>query len=225
MEIKPLHRLSRETLEQWLFAIPFFKAVKQIDAQQFELLLDHSRVVMFQPGEVVLQRGDGDQSLYFLLKGRLSVFPGQLLEGEPVNQITPGEVFGDLARLTRQPRSASIVAAADCREVVVFSLDLGVFGPLESTRPVSLQTKLLYYRNTVHNLRWKLEVYRSMHPGDPLADRHRRVKLYMGPKDCLEELQALDSQARELAALLVAWNSRFGAMEYDGQTPASALNR
>ena len=215
MEIKLIQKFQRETVDQLLSAIPFFKAVRQHDLGQFEVLLAHSRIITYQPGEVVVHRGDGDQSLYFLLKGCLAVYPSEALKGEPVNMITPGEVFGDLARLTHQPRSATIVADHNSREAMVFAADFSVFGELSATSPISLHTKLLYYRNTVHNLRWKLEVYRSMQPEAPLANEHRAIKLYVGPKDCLQELQSLHEQACKLAALLVSWNNRFGALVHD----------
>ncbi|MBU2885379.1 cyclic nucleotide-binding domain-containing protein [Gilvimarinus agarilyticus] len=212
MEIKRIETMGRQTIEQLLSAIPFFKAVKQADLSQFEVLLQFSRIITYAPGEVVLQRGDGDQCLYFLLKGRLAVYPGESLTADPVNFITPGEVFGDLARLTHRPRSATIVADSPGRESMVFSSDFSELDNLRSTYPISLQTKLLYYRNTVHNLRWKLEVYRSQHPKDDLANQHRAIRLYMGPKDTPEELQSLYQQACELANLLVAWNDQFGGL-------------
>lgn len=226
MEIKRIETMGRQTIDQLLSAIPFFKAVKQADPSQFEVLLQYSRIITFNPGEVVLQRGDGDQCLYFLLKGRLAVYPGQSLTDEPVNYITPGEVFGDLARLTHRPRSATIVADHGSREIMVFSSDFSELDNLKSSYPISLQTKLLYYRNTVHNLRWKLEVYRSQHPKDALANRHRAIKLYMGAKDTAEELHSLYDQARELANLLVAWNERFGSLstEADAQGDAELMS-
>ncbi len=223
MEIRRIEKFERQVIEQLLFAIPFFKAVQASDNAQFEALLQHSRVIVFRSGEVVLNRGDGDQGLYFLLKGRLAVYADEALTGEPVNYITPGEVFGDLARLTHRPRSATVVADAGYREALVFSADFAAFGDLHSTHPISLHTKLLYYRNTVHSLRWKLEVYRSQYPQDELAERHRAIKLFMGPKDTLEELKSLHEQARYLADLLLAWNSRFGAIYPEAPSPAPQL--
>lgn len=210
MEIRPLHKFPRDTLERWLLTIPFYKAVKQQDNWQFEVLLQHSHIASFSPGEVVLKRGARDEWLYFLLKGRLQVFPDEACQGEPVNVITPGEVFGDLAMLVGSERTASLIADPDCREVMVFASDFRIFGDLTSTRPISLQTKLTYFRNTVHNLRWKLEVYRSQNPQHSFANRHRQVKLYTGTKDTQQELEALHAQAQALARLLLEWNGEFG---------------
>lgn len=218
MEIKPLEKFHRQTIEQLLSAIPFFKAVKQHDYGQFETLLQYSKIITYRPSEIVLNRGDGDQCLYFLLKGRLAVYAGDVLHHDPVNYVTPGEVFGDLARLMRKPRSATIIADTASRESMVFSADFTQFDDLVSTHPITLHTKLLYYRNTVHNLRWKLEMYRSQFPDHLLADKHRQIKLFMGPKDSAEELKSLFQQARALAELLFAWNHQLGSSGQDASS-------
>jgi hypothetical protein len=92
---------------------------------------------------------------------------------------------------------------------MVFGTDFQVFGELMSVEKISLATKLEYYRNMVHNLRWKLEVYRMTYPDQSFASNHRKVKLYTGPKDTMDELVSLDEQARALARLLVNWNLEF----------------
>jgi signal-transduction protein with cAMP-binding, CBS, and nucleotidyltransferase domain len=215
MEIKLLSKLSRDYVEQLLSGIPFFKLVKQQDAWQFELLLQSSRMVTYLPGEIVLQRGDSDEWLFFLLKGRLAVYADDPLTGELINYVTPGEVFGDLAQLMGQPRTATVLAEPSCRESIVLATDASIFGDISSTRPITIQTKLAYYRNTVHNLRWKLEVYRSQHLQHLLANKHRQVKLYTGTKETIDELRALYEQAQALAGLLLEWNREFGALSED----------
>jgi CRP/FNR family transcriptional regulator, cyclic AMP receptor protein len=224
MEIKLLSKLSRDYVEQLLSGIPFFKLVKQQDAWQFELLLQSSRMVTYSPGEIVLQRGDSDQWLFFLLKGRLAVYVDDPLKGELINYVTPGEVFGDLAQLMGQPRTATILAETGFRESIVLATDASIFGDIGSTRPITIQTKLAFYRNTVHNLRWKLEVYRSQHLQHALANKHRQVKLYTGTKETIEELRALYEQAQALAALLLEWNREFGVLSDDSAVPHDTYN-
>lgn len=211
METKPLHKFPRDTVERWLLTIPFYKTVKEQDNWQFEVLLEQATIAYYRPGEPVLRRGEKDQWLYFLLKGQLDVHPDEDGDGEPINQITPGEVFGDLAMLVGHERTATLKASEQCRQVVVLSSDFSRFADLERHQPINLATKLAFYRNTVHNLRWKLEVYRARHPEHSFANRHRRVKLYTGPRDTREELLALHDQARALARLLLEWNGEFGA--------------
>ncbi|PUA29027.1 MAG: acetolactate synthase [Cellvibrio sp. 79] len=212
METKPLHKIPKDTLEHLLAGIPFFKVVKQQDLKQFEILLQASRIMSFLPGEIVLQKGDSGNWLYFLLKGKLAVYVDQALKGDLVNYVTPGEVFGDLAQLVGQARTATVIADQSTKESMVLALDFNVFGPLNSVSPISLQTKLAYYRNTAHNLRWKLEVYRSQHLQHELANKHRQIKLYLGPKDTYEELVSLHEQSQALALLLMEWNKEFGVL-------------
>ena len=169
MEIKSPHKIPQDTLDHLLSGIPFFKTVRQQAPKQLELLLGASRIIAYKPGEVVLQKGDCDNWLCFLLKGRLAVYVDHPSDADLVNYVTPGEVFGDLAQLVGQARTATIVADASAKESLVLSLDFNVFGQLNAVSPISLQTKLAYYRNTAHNLRWKLEVYRSQHLQHELA--------------------------------------------------------
>jgi CRP/FNR family transcriptional regulator, cyclic AMP receptor protein len=209
-------KMPQETLEHLLSGIPFFKVVKQQDPAQFDLLLKASRVITYIPGALVLQKGDLGNWLYFLLKGKLAVYVDRALQSDLVNYITPGEVFGDLAQLVGTPRTATVIADYGTKDSTVLALDFNVFGQLNSTTPISLQTKLAYYRNTAHNLRWKLEVYRSQHLQHPLANKHRHIKLFYGPKDTYEELLALHEQSKALAVLILEWNKEFGAIPVDG---------
>ncbi len=212
MDIKQITEFSRPTVDQLLAAIPFYKTVKQQDLWQFEMLLKHSRIVSYDPGEVVLKCGEKDTWLYFLLKGQLAVYVGEDLNSDAVNYITPGEVFGDLAMLVDDLRTATLVADSNSKRVMAFGTDFNIFGELDDFRVISLQTKLAYYRNTVHSLRWKLEVYRVKYPQSDLAANHRKVKLYTGALGSYEELTSLYQQAKDLARLLVCWNQEFGAL-------------
>lgn len=223
IDTKPDYKIPRETLDLLLSGIPFFKVLKQQDQSQYEYLLKVSRVLAYGPDEIVLQKGDSDQWLYFLLKGKLAVYVGDPAKGELVNYITAGEVFGDIAQLLRQSRTASVVADRSARQSIVFALDFGVFGSLSSRHPISLQTKLIYYRNMVHNLRWKLEVYRSQHLKHTLANKHRQIKLFTGLKDTQEELYSLHEQATGLAILLTEWNKEFGSLPNQNHTGANSL--
>ncbi len=221
MEIKLASKYPRHTIDQLLAAIPFYKTVKQQDLWQFELLLQHSRVVNFQPGEVVLKCGEKDTWLYFLIKGQLAVYVGDDSNSQAINYITPGEVFGDLAMLVSDQRTATLVADSNSKSIMAFGTDFTVFGELDDFRAISLQTKLAYYRNTVHSLRWKLEVYRVKYPHSELANYHHKVKLFTGKTGSYDELLSLYQQAKDLANLLIRWNEQFGSLSL---TEAGAPN-
>ena len=212
MQITQIASLPRAKVDQLLMMIPFYRDVKQSEAWQYEVLLQHSRIVSYEPGEVVIARGDVDTWMYYVLKGKFIVYPGDKdNRGDPINQITPGEVFGDLAMLVDGKRGATIVADEKSKETQAFGTDFSIFGSLEDCKILSLKTKLLFYRRMVHSIRWKLEQYKMEHPTHRLVEELRKIKLYLGPKDGKDELQAHYQQAKALADILTAWNKEFGA--------------
>jgi cAMP-binding proteins - catabolite gene activator and regulatory subunit of cAMP-dependent protein kinases len=98
MDVHPLNKYRQDSLDTLLSSIPFYKAIKQRDQYQYDLLMRYSRVIEYRPGEVLMEQGQKDQWLYFLLKGQLAVVVGGgKQDRKVVNYITPGEVFGDLA--------------------------------------------------------------------------------------------------------------------------------
>lgn len=205
MNIYPLDQCPPEAIDALVGAVSLYKQVIQIDPRQFGLLLRNSQILELRPGETVIESGQIDSWLYFLLRGQLVVYAGD----KPirrVNTITPGEVFGDLAVLMDHTRSALVIADTRCRRSMAVRTDFAIFGEAEDVSRVSLPVKLVFYRNIVHNLRWKLEQYRVQFPAYPFAADHRKVRLFAGQRDSLAELLSLDAQARQLAALLIGWN-------------------
>ena len=212
MQIKPISGLPRDKVDKLLASIPFYRDVSKSEPWQYDILLRHSRIVELEPGEVVLKKGDTDTWMYFVLKGKLAVYADEVSEStHPINYITPGELFGDLAILAAGKRNATVVADAASKEISLFGTDFSVFGKLEEIGGISLNTKLIFYRNMVHGVRWKLEVYKMRHPNHPLVAKGRAIKMYMGTKGVKEELVALHEQATALADVLKDWNVEFGA--------------
>lgn len=209
MDVHVLDHYPPEELDKLLDTIAFFRKVRQLNPKQFDVLLQHSQIKEFKKGELVIEAGQKDQWLYFLLKGQLAVFAGEgFLDLRRVGDITPGEGFGDLAVLLEHKRSATVISDTRQKRSLVLCTDFSIFGSLEDFSVIDLSTKLIYYRIMVNNLRWKLEVYRSRFPGNANSVSHHKVRLYGGPLDTREELQSLDSQARELSELLLAWNQK-----------------
>ena len=68
-------------------------------------------------GQVLFERGDPSDTLYLVASGRFFVFLDT--DQDPVAEIGAGEPVGDLAFLTGQPRTATVVAARDSEVVAV----------------------------------------------------------------------------------------------------------
>lgn len=219
MQIKPVNSLARDKVDKLLASIPFYRDVAHSEPWQYDLLLNHSRLIELAPGDVILRKGDIDTWMYFVLKGQLAVYadaPENL--GSPINFITPGELFGDLAIFAGGKRNATVVADKNSREVVLFGTDFSVFNNEDQYSGISRHTRILFYRNMVHGVRWKLEVYRIQYPDHALVAKGRAVKMYMGAKGTQEELDSLKSQAQQLAEVLSEWNREFGALPTDGES-------
>jgi CRP-like cAMP-binding protein len=72
----------------------------------------------FEEGETIFSNGDTGDKVYFIVKGEATVER----DGTSLATLHDGEVFGEAALLTRQPRNATL-RAASALDVVVVSRD------------------------------------------------------------------------------------------------------
>lgn len=208
MKIKDLSSFNRDEVATLLSHIPFYRELQQSRPAQLDKILSFSCIVELEPGEVIMRRGDKGSWLYFLIKGRLSVYLDKTSPAsKPLNHITPGELFGDLALLCNHERKATVAADEDSKKVQLFATDFKPFGEIDNFTTVDLETKLIFYRTMVHSIRWRLEVNRMTQPSHPLEEELRHVPLINAQKGSREELLQLYKQAQFLANVLDKWNS------------------
>ena len=67
--------------------------------------------VRLQAGDILFSAGDTGQDLYFVLGGRLRAVAD---DGRVLNEMSRGESIGEIALLTGEPRTATVVAVRDC---------------------------------------------------------------------------------------------------------------
>jgi anti-anti-sigma factor len=89
---------------------------------------------VFAAGDVVIREGDRDRSLYMTAKGTASARIDLPSEGRSKRLATfsPGTVFGEVALLDKEPRSATVVAD---EELVCYVLPGERFDTLATARP------------------------------------------------------------------------------------------
>jgi voltage-gated potassium channel len=83
------------------------------------------------PGEIIVRRGQPGDCMYFIVSGEVSVD----LKPQP-RVMGPGEFFGEMALVTGELRSATVVAKTTCE---LLHLDLADFRHLESRHPEMAQ--------------------------------------------------------------------------------------
>jgi membrane protein len=69
-------------------------------------------------GSVLIREGDTGDLSYYLYAGRVALYKGSL-EGKPLGHLEQGELFGEMAYLLGEPRTATVVAET---EVIVLAL-------------------------------------------------------------------------------------------------------
>lgn len=81
--------------------------------------------IEIEAGTVLIRQGDLSRDLYVLRSGALAVYRADGA-GPAVRQgeIGPGESVGEMAHLTRRPRSATVVAMRDCELIRLRTADL-----------------------------------------------------------------------------------------------------
>lgn len=74
---------------------------------------------VFQPGEVVVKEGDPGDCAYIILDGHCQVTRQVGKKRENLRLLGPGEMFGEAAVLTNNPRLATVTALMETRVAVV----------------------------------------------------------------------------------------------------------
>jgi sigma-B regulation protein RsbU (phosphoserine phosphatase) len=83
-----------------------------VPREALERLRRAGRVVRLEPGAVLLQPGEGNTALHFVLTGRLEVRLQPA--AEVVSTVGPGESLGEMSVVDGQPVSAWVVAVGPC---------------------------------------------------------------------------------------------------------------
>lgn len=203
-----MRRITREeypveTLQRLVNGVTFFKELIQSEPEQFELLMSVTKFVTADTDEVILHQGDSAKTLYFLIRGQLAVIADEHSD-LVLNEINPGEMFGVMAMVLNNTRSASIKVSS--RTVLLAGIDYEHFNNLNDFSLFSLSTKISFYRMLNNNIRWNIEQKRIDNPEHPLMAKLRTLPIYSGSKNSQEELDFLYQQAHIQAELLQEWN-------------------
>src|SRR5215213_1695387 len=94
-------------------AIP--SAMQALPVRLRETLWENATVIRTKAGRTLVSQGATSTSVYFVLVGRLQVMLFSTTGREIIlRDLAEGEMFGELAAIDGQPRSATIVALSDC---------------------------------------------------------------------------------------------------------------
>lgn len=80
-----------------------------------DLFRNEPDIRSYQAGQVIFSEGEPGDFMYALLSGEVKIEK----QGRLLRSLGAGEVFGEMALIDHQPRSASAVAVSDCQVAAV----------------------------------------------------------------------------------------------------------
>lgn len=81
----------------------------------FDILRNETDVRAFKAGETIFLEGDAGTCMFAVVEGAVDID----LRGRVVERVEVGGVFGEMALIDHQPRSATARAAVDCRVAAI----------------------------------------------------------------------------------------------------------
>jgi CRP-like cAMP-binding protein len=113
--------IEKRTLLEFLSSLPLFKGISPAGLAG---LVDRFRLKRFRKGASLFLQYDPPEAVYLLWKGAVAIQLENLDgRGLVINQMNPGDCFGELSVLTGQPHSASAEVMTDSEILVIPCLD------------------------------------------------------------------------------------------------------
>jgi CRP-like cAMP-binding protein len=121
---------------KFLKTLPLFE-----DLTQFEVIrvAKETRNREAKAGETIIEEGSNGDALFILKEGAATAYRGDGAQRQRLNSFAPGDNFGEISLIDRQPRSASVIADSDC---VLIEIGGKAFDSLLNQEP-QLEKKLL----------------------------------------------------------------------------------
>lgn len=86
-----------------------------LSESQWRTLADYLQPVSLQQGQVLIEQGVKDRTVYFIESGSLTVHYEDARERVRIAMVGAGSVLGEGAFFSHLPRSATVNAGSDCR--------------------------------------------------------------------------------------------------------------
>lgn len=122
--------MERENQGMLLEEVRKFPMLAELPREDMEELLEVCQVENFKQNDRIIKEGDMGDTMYFLLEGSVNVLKTTLYGEEYVCATLKDEhhcVFGEIALLDKDCRSATVEARTPCRAMSVTAADFREF--------------------------------------------------------------------------------------------------
>jgi CRP-like cAMP-binding protein len=120
-------RLGKDGKVELIRKVPLFSRLSTKRLREVAALADEVDV---PAGKVLAREGDRGREFFALLEGEVEVEQG----GRLLRRMQKGEFFGEIALVTKMPRTATVTAISPARVLVITERDFG--GLLKNTPEV-----------------------------------------------------------------------------------------
>jgi CRP-like cAMP-binding protein len=111
-------RLSKDSKLELIRKIPLFSRLSKKDLGDVAHIADE---LDLPAGKVMAKEGDRGREFFVLIEGEADVTKGD----RSINTMKKGDFFGEIALVTKMPRTASVTATTDVRVLVITERDFG----------------------------------------------------------------------------------------------------
>ena len=105
-------RLHKDAKVEHLKRVPLFSKLKQKQLEEVAQIADE---LDLPAGKEMATEGDRGREFFVLLKGEADVTK----RGEKINTMKEGDFFGEIALVTKMPRTATVTATSDVDVLVI----------------------------------------------------------------------------------------------------------
>ena len=100
-------------LEQSMHFFSNARVLKLLDDPGRKRLLQAAEALTLPDGAVLVREGEAGDALFLIVSGIASVSIDNFGESKPVAELTDGAFFGEMAVITNQARSATVIARGE----------------------------------------------------------------------------------------------------------------
>ena len=109
-------RLGKDAKVELIRNVPLFARLSKKGLQEVASIADE---IDFPPGKVLAEQGARGREFVVILEGAADVNQ----DGRRLNTLGKGDFFGEIALVTKQPRTATVTSTAPMRALVITDRD------------------------------------------------------------------------------------------------------
>lgn len=132
--MKRINNVSKLKLVEFLNRIDLFKSLTPRERNEIAHL--PNLVVLLEPGETFIKRGEHDSSFYILLSGEVSV----TVKKKHIADVGPGHFIGEVGFICNEPRSATVTTLS---EIIALRITKELFDKLPIKVRIGIESKII----------------------------------------------------------------------------------